>query len=84
MTQMVEVVDAECHGSSLFLLMHQTGFVMSSSAISGIQMVMLVSVVMERTESFVLIPTSGQHTTEMTQMGGVEAVGCHGNYDCDY
>ena len=35
----IEAVDVECHGCSLFLLMHLSGFVPSSSAISGIQMV---------------------------------------------
>ena len=39
---------------------------MSSSATCGFQMVMVVSVVL--VESFVLTPTSGQHTTEMTQI----------------
>ena len=66
-TQIIEAVDAECHGCSLFPLMHLSGFVQSSSAMSGIQMVMVVSVVLERGESFVLTPITGRHTTEMTQ-----------------
>ena len=81
-TQIIEVVDVECHGCSLFLLMHLSGFVPSSSAISGIQMpgVMRVSVVLERIKNFVLTPITGQHTTETTRTIGEEAVGCHGSY----
>ena len=76
-TQIIEAVDVECHGCSLFLLMHLRGFVWSSSAISGIQMpgVMRVSVVLERIKSFVLTPITGQHTTETTRTIGEEAVG---------
>ena len=82
-TQIIEVVDVGCHGCSLFLLMHLSGFILSSSAISGIQMVMVVSVVLERGESFVLTPITGRHTTEMIRTIGEEAVGCHGSYVCD-
>ena len=80
MTQIIEAVVVECHGNSLLLLMDLSGFVTSSSAISGIQMVMVVSVVLERGESFVLTPTSGQHTTEMIQIIEEEDVRWHGSY----
>ena len=80
MIQIIEAVVVECHGCSLFLLMHLNGFVMSSSATSGFQMVMMVSVVLEKEENFVLTPTSGRHTTEMTLIIGQEAVRWHGSY----
>ncbi|MCG8622868.1 MAG: hypothetical protein MJE68_12845 [Proteobacteria bacterium] len=79
-TQIIDVVVVECHGCSLFLLMHLSGSVMSSSATCGFQMVMVVSVVLEKVESFVLTPTSGRHTTEMTQIIGEEDVRWHGSY----
>ena len=45
MTLTIEVADVECRGSSLFLSMHPSGFVMFSFATCGIPMVMMVSVV---------------------------------------
>ena len=47
-TQIIEAVVVECHGCCLFLLMHLSGSVMSSSATSGIQMVMVVNVVVKK------------------------------------
>ena len=79
-TQIIEAVVVECHGYCPFLLMHLSGSVTSSFAISGIQMVMVVSVVLEKVESFVLIPTSGRSTTETIRIIGEEAVRWHGSY----
>ena len=79
MTPIIEAVVVECHGCCLFLMMLLSGSVMSSFAISGIQMVMVVSVVLEKGDSFVLTPTSGQHTTEMIQIIEEEAVRWHGS-----
>ena len=67
MTQIIEAVVVECHGCYPFLIMHPCGSVMSSSAMFGIQMVMVVNVVMVKGESYVLIPTSGRNTAETTR-----------------
>ena len=79
MTPTIVAVGVECHGSYLFLSMHLSGFVMSSFATFGIQMEMVVSVVVEWEGNFVLVPTIGQPTTEMTQIIGEVAVGWLGN-----
>ncbi len=50
----------------------------SSSAISGILMVMKASVVEELAGNYVLVQMIGPHTTGMTQMREVEAVRWHG------
>ena len=78
-TPTIEVADVECHGSSLFLSMHPSGFVMFSFATCGIQMAMAVSVVVVWEGNFVLMPTNGPRTTEMTQTIEEVAVGWLGN-----
>ena len=83
-TQIIEVVVVECHGCCLFLIMRLSGLNRSSSAMSGIQMVMVVNVVLEKGESYVLTPVIGRNTTEMTRITGEEDVGYHGSYVCDY
>ena len=86
MTPTIEVADVECRGSSLFLSMHPSGFVTFSFATCGIQMATAVSVVVVWEGNFVLVPTTGPPTTEMTQTIEEVAVGCLGNcvFSCNY
>jgi hypothetical protein len=79
MTLTIEVVDAECSGDSLFLLMHHSGFVVSRFATGGILMAMVVSAEVGWEGSFVLVPIRGQPTTEMTRTIEVVAAGWLGN-----
>ena len=78
-TLIIGVADVECHGCSLFLSMHPSGFVMFSFATCGIRISMLVSVVVVWEGYFVLMPISGLPTTEMTQTTEQVAVGWLGN-----
>lgn len=81
-TQTIAVVDAECHGDSLFLPMHPIGSEMYSFATCGIQTATVVSVVAALEGNSVLVPTTGPPTTETILTAEEVAVGWLGN--CEF